>query len=281
MKMKIVVLFFALGLLFSGPGALSQGNDESESDFGAQSTGKAPTPIQAGPERPPTELGAAPIQPASTEQPPGSNRGLQPAGQMVWVSGVVKASYPDQTPRVLARGSMIYEKDKLTTEASGSGQIAFTDNSMLTLTPSSIFVIEQYYYNPQKPQQDGQAVMSLIKGGLRTVTGFVAKAAPTNYQVKTPVATIGVRGTDFQTTCPSSSGQCAFGLLHGAGVTLTNAAGIAELTPAMPYATIASYQSKAVLSRVPASLLGAEPIIQPAATAAPSEGGGNCGILIN
>jgi hypothetical protein len=213
-----------------------------------------------------------------------SKSDLQPAGQVVWVSGTVKATYPEQTARILVRGSIIYEKDTLVTDESGSGQISFTDNTMLTLNPKTTFVIEQYYFNQKKPQQGGQSVMTLVKGGFRTVTGFVAKASPANYQLKTPVATIGVRGTDFQGACPNNPGECAYALLHGIGLTLTNATGTYNLTPQAPYASIASYTTSAVISHNPASYMGTPPTISPAnSPPAGSSGGsgGNCGILIN
>ncbi len=207
---------------------------------------------------------------------------LQPAGQVVWVSGTVKASYPEQTPRVLARGAVVYEKDTIVTDDSSSGQISFTDNSMITLNPKSSLVIEQYYFDQQKPAQGGQTVLNLLKGGFRTITGFVAKTAPANYQMKTPVATIGVRGTDYQGSCVSA-GSCAFALLGGKGLVLNNAAGTYELTPETPYASIAGFTTQAVITKVPSGMLGKPPIITPANAPPPNsnKGGGNCGILIN
>ena len=230
----------------------------------------------------PDQAPAAPA-PAAAPAPGGKQSNLQPAGQVVWVSGTVKATYPEQTPRVLARGAIIYEKDTIVTDDSGSGQISFTDNSMLTLNPKTTFVIEQYYFNQQKPQQGGQTVMNLVKGSFRTVTGFVAKSSPGNYQVKTPVATIGVRGTDYQGACPRNPGECAFALLHGLGLTLTNATGSYNVTPQSPYASVASYTDAAVISKNPSSILDKPGTITPANSPPPGTGGGsgNCGILIN
>lgn len=282
MKVKITALFFATSTLFINSVVFGQG-DDTESAFEEQTTieAQAPAPIQAAPANTTTSAPSTP--PAATTTAPSNNQNLQPAGQVVWVSGTVKASYPEQTSRILTRGSMIYEKDKITTDAAGSGQLSFTDNSMVTLNPDSIFIIEEYYFNQEKPQQGGQSIMNLVKGGLRAVTGFVAKSAPANYQMKTPVATIGVRGTDYQASCPTNPGQCAFGLLHGRAITLTNASGTAEVTPELPYASVASFTTKAILSKTPSSTLGKPPTISPANAPAPSGkgGGGNCGILIN
>lgn len=218
-----------------------------------------------------------------SEPPAGKTKNnLEPAGQIVWVSGTVKATYPEQTPRILSRGAVIYEKDTIITDDKGSGQISFTDNSMLTLTPQSKLVVEQYYFNQQKPLQGGQTVLNLLKGGFRTITGFVAKGSPSNYQVKTPVATIGVRGTDFQGICSGNPSRCAIALLHGEGLTLVNDTGTYNLTPQSPYAEIAGYTTHAVISKSPSSMLGITPVITPANAPPPGKsGGGNCGILIN
>jgi len=208
---------------------------------------------------------------------------IQPAGQIVWVSGNVKAAYPEQSPRVLARGSVLYEKDTLTTDTDSSGEIAFTDNSIVSLRPDTTFVIEQYHFDESKPSS-GQYVMNLIKGGFRTITGFVAKAQPENYQVKTPVATIGVRGTTYQTNC--GGGQCGVGLEHGAGVQVTNAGGSVVLNDSTPYATINNSNTKPTLSTIAPIILAHPPTVTPANAPPPANanqgaGGGNCGILIN
>ena len=116
---------------------------------------------------------------------------------MVWVNGTVKAAFPEQAPRVLARGSVIYEQDTVTTAPGSTGEIVFTDNSIISLRSDTTFVIEQYSFNQKSPASGGQYIMNLIKGGFRTITGFIAKSQPENYQVKTPVATIGVRGTSY------------------------------------------------------------------------------------
>ena len=44
---------------------------------------------------------------------------------------------------------------------------------------------------------DDAATLSLVSGGLRVITGAMAKTNPENYKVRTPVALMGVRGTEF------------------------------------------------------------------------------------
>ncbi len=214
------------------------------------------------------------------------NSELQTAGQVVWVKGVMKASYPDQAPRNLARGSAIFEKDTIITDEASTGEIAFTDNTLVSLRPNSTFVIEQYHFEEKRPAA-GQYFMNLLKGGFRTITGFIAKARPDNYQVKTPVATIGVRGTTYHANCERQ--QCAVGLDQGRGVAVGNAGGTVILTPDARYALITGPDVKPALTNIAPAILGRPPIVTPTigppppgSNPPPHSGGaaGNCGILI-
>lgn len=116
-------------------------------------------------------------------------------GQVVWVNGDVQAIDPKEQKRILERRSPIYEHDTIVT-GKGTGQIIFTDNSQLVLRKGTTLRIDQYSLNPDAPSEN-KYVGSLVKGGFRTITGLISKGNPKAYEVKTPVATIGVRGTDY------------------------------------------------------------------------------------
>lgn len=121
-----------------------------------------------------------------------------PVGRVIWVKGTFKATMPNNEVRVLQKSSVIYLQDTLTTDANSQAQIAFTDNSLVTFRANSKFVVDQYSYQPQsKGGSVGKYFMSLIEGGFRTITGLIAKNNPNDYKINTPVATIGVRGTDY------------------------------------------------------------------------------------
>ena len=64
----------------------------------------------------------------------------------------------------------------------------------VTVRPDSTLIIEQYLY---AGGEDDEATLNLVSGGLRVITGAMAKSNPENYKVKTPVALMGVRGTEF------------------------------------------------------------------------------------
>ena len=121
-----------------------------------------------------------------------------PVGKVVWVNGNFHAVMPNKEDRKLQKASVFYLHDTLVTDQSTQAQIVFTDNSQMTFRPETRFYINQYEYHPgTKAGSAGKYVMNLIEGGFRTITGLIAKKNPPDYQVNTPVATIGVRGTDY------------------------------------------------------------------------------------
>ena len=133
--------------------------------------------------------------PATDAAPAAAN--AQAIGQVIWVKGTVKAATGDASPRTLERRSPLYQGDVITTDPSGTGEIAFTDSSIVSLRSSTEFKVDAYNYKPGGPPAESKSVMSLVKGGFRTITGAIPKENPDAYQVNTPVATIGVRGTNY------------------------------------------------------------------------------------
>lgn len=130
------------------------------------------------------------------------NPNAQPVGRVVWVKGEFTASLKSaeviEPARSLEKSSIIYLHDTLVTGNQSEAQIVFSDNTLMTFRPESKFYIDEYAYNANaKTKSVGKYVMSLIEGGFRTITGIIAKSNPSDYQVNTPVATIGVRGTDY------------------------------------------------------------------------------------
>ena len=96
--------------------------------------------------------------------------------------------------RELKQGDFIYINDEIITSNRSFAVLQFEDGAKVTVRPDSTLVIEQYVYNGN----DGDAAtLSLVEGGLRVITGAMAKSNPENYKVKTPVALMGVRGTEF------------------------------------------------------------------------------------
>lgn len=116
------------------------------------------------------------------------------AARVEFTSGDVRALAADGSSRVLARGAQVGSGDTIDT-GSGRAQMRFTDGSLVSLQPQTQFRIDEYAF-AGKPTED-RGFFSLIKGGLRTITGLVGKGNRSNYKLTTSVATIGIRGTEF------------------------------------------------------------------------------------
>ncbi len=138
----------------------------------------------------------------------------KPVGRVVWVKGELKAIMANLEERILQKTSVVYEKDTLITDPKSEAQVVFTDNTLITFKQGTKFVVDQYSYHPigQKGSV-GKYVVNLLEGGFRTITGLIAKRDPSDYQVNTPVATIGVRGTDYAVVL--THGQLYIGYYSG------------------------------------------------------------------
>lgn len=109
--------------------------------------------------------------------------------------GEVAAVAPDGQRRRLAKGSELRVGDTVSIQQ-GRAQLRFADGAYMSLQPGTEFRIEEFRFDGK---QDGSEtiVMSLVKGGLRTITGLIGHANRQNYKLRTDAATIGIRGTEF------------------------------------------------------------------------------------
>ena len=96
--------------------------------------------------------------------------------------------------RELKQGDFVYVNDEIMTSNRSFAVLQFEDGAKVTVRPDSSLIIETYIYNGDA---NDAATLSLVEGGLRVITGAMAKSNPENYKVKTPVALMGVRGTEF------------------------------------------------------------------------------------
>lgn len=109
-------------------------------------------------------------------------------------------SSSSEQQRNLYSGGPVYEGDVLTTLGNSMAVLAFTDESRISLLQNSSFKIDQYLLD-QEQAENSVSVINLIKGGLRAVTGRIAKLNRKNTRFTTVMATIGIRGTGFDLLC--------------------------------------------------------------------------------
>jgi len=125
-----------------------------------------------------------------------STTGLQAADStatLVASRGEVKAA-SSGVERSVTQGDAFYVEDTVTTGDKSFAILQFIDGAKVTVRPNSKIMIEQYVFNGG---DEDAATLNLMVGGLRIITGAMAKTKPESYKLKTPVALMGVRGTEF------------------------------------------------------------------------------------
>lgn len=122
--------------------------------------------------------------------------GQDTVGEASMIIGAVRVMSGDGVARVLERGSPIKVGDKIETGEGGHVHIRFVDGGRLSVRPSSRLQVENYGRSTDQP-----ALMAikfrLDEGVVRSITGSWGEAARDRFRLNTPVAAIGIKGTDF------------------------------------------------------------------------------------
>lgn len=115
-------------------------------------------------------------------------------GSVDYVRGAGAAQKPGESPRVLGAGSTIQQGEVLSTGASSFAIVKLNDGTRMTLRPNTSMKVDDFILD--QPGKSDNLGMSLLKGGLRIVTGLISKRVGTS-TLTTSTATVGIRGTDF------------------------------------------------------------------------------------
>lgn len=125
-----------------------------------------------------------------------ANTETESAGSVVFAIGSVIATAKDGSQRTLSKRDSIFSGDTITTSARSQAQLRMVDNAFVSIKPETTFRIEDYRQSATK-KEDNVSQFELLKGGFRAITGQIGKRNQAGYQLKTPVATMGIRGTDY------------------------------------------------------------------------------------
>lgn len=128
-----------------------------------------------------------------------------PAGEVARLRG--EASRGNDS---LAVGSQVLVGDTIRSGPGARVEIRFLDESSLTLGENAEIVIDRFFFEARGSRQS----IEVLQGVFRFITGAVGKTAPDWVAVRTPVATIGIRGTDFiggELTVGMPPGQSHYG----------------------------------------------------------------------
>lgn len=178
--------------------------------------------------------------------PPRMRTSLPVIAKVVAMKGTVVVGR--RYKRTLDVGYSLYSTEHLVSGKDSYAHIQFRDGSSVSLQANSAFDITNYKYN--EPGLRDSAVYNLIAGGLRFVSGLMAKKDPSTFSVSNRVVTIGIRGTDFSINCLGNcnSGGVVTHVKQGS-ITQQNQSG-AYVLEAGNYSTISGPGSAPVVSNV-------------------------------
>lgn len=117
------------------------------------------------------------------------------SGTVLMALGDVKINRGGQLS-VLKKGGIVQSGDAILTGVTSNAQVRMSDGAIIAVRPESEFKITEYSFNG-KADGSEKASLSLVKGGVRAVTGVIGRENRDNLKVDAVVATVGIRGTGF------------------------------------------------------------------------------------
>lgn len=124
-----------------------------------------------------------------------------PVGQVTFLIGEARIAEGVAAGVPLKRGIAVLPGQLIETADNGHLHIRFIDGAAIAVRPHSRLKIEDYRYDPQHPGEI-RIRFRLDEGAMRSISGRGGEAARERFRLNTPVAAIGIKGTDFnvQTT---------------------------------------------------------------------------------
>lgn len=120
----------------------------------------------------------------------------QVSGEVMFVSGSAQKQGTSGPASAVSKGTLLTEGDTVRTGSDSHVYVRLRDGGLLVVRPSSELHIDLWRYDPAHPE-DSKIKYTLDSGVARSVSGQGVKAARDKFRFNTPMAAIGVRGTDF------------------------------------------------------------------------------------
>lgn len=116
-------------------------------------------------------------------------------GKIILVKGECSVERPGKALEAVKVDMEVFQKDKFFTKADSNLRISLNDGSVLSLGPNAELSMESFEFNPQEKKR--KATLGVTIGKLRTVVNELHDFKEKDFNVKTPTAIVGVRGTVF------------------------------------------------------------------------------------
>jgi hypothetical protein len=120
------------------------------------------------------------------------------AGHVMFVNGSVQITNSAAQTRLLQKGDVVNESDTVITAKDSSAQIKMRDGGYIVIRPDSQLKFDSFIFSGKEDGSE-RSFFSLIKGGIRAITGLIGQRNKKSYRITTPDSTIGIRGTDHET----------------------------------------------------------------------------------
>jgi hypothetical protein len=189
---------------------------------------------------------APPPGTAAAEGTPDAAQVLRSEGTTMLVRG---ASY--STP--VRANVPIRSGDRIRTGTDGRVQLRFTDGALISIQPGSDFRVEAYAFDASRQR----GFFELVQGSMRAVSGSIGKRDRDDWRLRTPTATIGIRGTEFTvdhaactTACPAGVDPGLVVVVVAGRVAVTTEAGSIEV-PAGRTLRVRDAQTVPMLAQAP------------------------------
>jgi len=116
-------------------------------------------------------------------------------GEVVFIVGQAELQRGGQG-RAVEKGQTLQQGDWIKTSANGHVHLRMQDKGFIAVRPGSSLQIREYAFHPEAAAQN-RVLLHLDKGVARTVSGLAGEANRRQYRFTTPIAAIGLRGTDY------------------------------------------------------------------------------------
>jgi hypothetical protein len=110
------------------------------------------------------------------------------------LNGTAEIVGVDAQTRIVSVGAAMFTGESLRTGKASHAVLAFRDQSKVTVVADSEFKLEDVRFTSAQADS-GNFAVRIVRGGVRALTGFLAKREPKNVNFGVATATIGVRGT--------------------------------------------------------------------------------------
>ena len=144
------------------------------------------------------------------------------AGRVDFAIGNVESVTANGSRHPLSKGAEINAGETISTAAGARAQVRFADGGFISLQPNTLFRVDEFNYQ-NKTDGEEKGFFSLLKGGFRAITGAIGHVNKKTYRVRTPAATLGIRGTGYNMALRDDGlfvnvGEGAISLSNNAGL---------------------------------------------------------------